>query len=224
VCSHRVSAVSIITIWQPVNQYPQLSAYPANGRPPAVPGMMVIGGVKMTEDGNWDRWDRSRVDLPGTNPPVITVHAPSFHINVPQAAGGWRNPNVVQGVSYGRHCCPVLRLSLDASVKYMLTSSILAGATISGLGTYFLGLTSLSGNLANSDPRRRVANLKLQLGLGSSVNRGNVRSLWNLADPATCPPGTPPPGFQDGDEVPCGNTGTRTGNNVVAIPSCYIVT
>lgn len=93
-----------------------------------------------------------------------------------------------------------------ASMKYVLTSGILAAGTISGLGTYFLGLSSLSGNLANDDPVQRVILLKRQLGLGSTLARGtdpNVRSLWNLADPDTCPPGTPPPGFQNGDEVSC---------------------
>ena len=214
----------MLTVWQPVDEYPQLFAYPSNGQPPAVPNMMVIGGVTVP-DGN--RWERSKVDPPGTNPRVITLYAPSFHINVPQAGGGWRNPNEVQGVSYGRHCFPVLGLFLDASMKYILISGMLAAGTISGLGTYFLGLSSLSGNLANDDPVQRVIRLKQQLGLGSSLARGNdpnVRSLWNLADPETCPPGTPPPGFQDGDEVPCGDTSTKSGNTVIAISNCYIMT
>ncbi len=119
--------------------------------------MMGIGGVRVP-DG--DRWDGSKVDPAGTHPPVITLYAPSFHNNVPQAGGGWRNPDEVQGVSYGRYCCPVLRLFLDASMKYILTSGILAAAIISGLGTYFLGLSSLSGNLANDDPVQRVIRLK----------------------------------------------------------------
>ena len=214
----------MLTVWQPVNQYPQLSAYPSKGQPPAVPNMMVIGGVTGPD---CKRWDGSKVDPPGTNPRVITLYAPSFHINVPQAGGGWRNPNEVQGVSYGRHCCPVLRLFLDASMKYILNSGMPAAGTISGLGTYFLGLSSLSGDLANDDPIQRVIRLKQQLELDSSLNRGedpDVRSLWNLADPKTLPPGTSPPDFQDGDEVPCGDTSTKSGNTVIAIPNCYVMT
>ena len=217
--------LSMLTVWQAVDQYPQLFAYRIDGQPLAVANMMVVGGVTVP-DGN--KWQRSRVDPPGTNPPVIRSYAPSFHINVPKPDGGWRNPNKVQGVSYGRHCCPVLRLSLAASIKCILTSGILAAGTISGLGTYFLGLSSLSRNLANDNPVERVKNLKLQLGLGSSVARGKdpaVLSLWNLADPKTCPPpGTLPPDFQDGDEVPCGETSTVSGNTVIAIPNCYITT
>ena len=90
----------IVTVWQPVDQYPQLFAYPSNGQPPAVPNMMIVGGVRVP-DGNL--WERSKVDPPGTNPPVITLYAPSFHLTVPQPGGDWRNPNEVQGVSYGRH-------------------------------------------------------------------------------------------------------------------------
>jgi len=212
--------LSILTSWQPVDQYPQLFAYPSDVDPPKVPEIMVIGGITVP-DGN--RWDRSRVDLPETQPPVIRLHAPSFEINAPNATGGWRFPGEVTGVSYGRRCCPVHRLHLDTSMQYILTSIKLATATVSGLGTYFLGLSSLSGNIADDDPSKRVMRLK-QLLERSYIDRGNVRSLWNLADPRTCPPGTPPPGFQDGDEAPCGNTGTRSGNVVVAIPSCYIVT
>jgi hypothetical protein len=115
-------------------------------------------------------------------------------------------------------------LFLDTSMKYILTPGILAAATISGLGIYFLGLSSLSGNLANYDPLQRVIRLKQQLGLGSSLTRGNVRLLWNLADPEICPPGTPPPGFQDGDEVPYGDTSTTSGSTVISIPNCYIMT
>lgn len=106
----------------------------------------------------------------------------------------------------------------------MLTHKMLAAGTISGLGTYFLGLSSLEGNLAHDDPVQRVKRLKQQLGLGSSASRGDVRSLWNLADPGTCPPGTLPPGFQDGDEIPCADTSTNSGNTVIAIPNCYIMT
>ena len=112
-------------------------------------------------------------------------------------------------------------------MKHILTLWIVAAGTISGLGTYFLGLSSLSGNLADDDPVQRVIRLKQQLGLGSSLARGNdraVRSLWNLADPRTCPPGTIPPGFTDGDEVPCGDTSTNFGNTIIAIPGCYITT
>lgn len=125
------------TVWQPVNAYPQLFAYPSHGKRPAVPNMMVVGGVPVP-DGN--RWDGSKVNPPGTNPPVITLYAPSYHINVPQPGGGWRNPNEVQGVSYGRYCCLALRLFLDESMTYILTSGMLASGTISGLATYFLAL------------------------------------------------------------------------------------
>lgn len=82
-----------------MDQYPQLFAYPSDGRPAAVPNMMVIGGVKVPSS---NRWDRSAADPPGTNPPVITVYAPAEHLTLPWARGGWRDPDVVQGVSYGR--------------------------------------------------------------------------------------------------------------------------
>ena len=213
----------MLTVWQPVDQYPQLLAYPSNGQPPAVPNMMVVGGVTVAEENRGNRWDGSRVDPPGTNPPVITLYAPSFHINVPRKDGGWRNPNEVQGVSYGRHCKAFPRREHEVYTKF----GILAAGTISGLGTYFLGLSSLAEDLANDDPVQRVINLKQQLSPGSSLQKGDdpsIESLWNLADPQTCPPGTPPPGFEDGDEVPCGDTSTNSGNTVIAIPDCYIMT
>ena len=219
--THLCFLRSMLIVYQSVNQYPQLFAYHSDGKPPAVPNMMVVGGVTVP-DGNL--WERSKVDPPGTNPPVIMSHAPSFLINVPEPDGGWRNPYEVQGVSYGRYCCPVLRSFLDVSMNYVLTSGNLAAATISGLGIYFLGLSSLSGNFASDNPVQRVANLKRQLESGSAIPRGNVPSLYNLADPRTCPPGLLPPGFQDGDEVPCGGTSTVSGNTVVAIPNCYITT
>ncbi len=115
----------------------------------------------------------------------------------------------------------------DASMKNILTFAMIAAATISGLATYFLGLSSLSGGIITDDPVQRVKNLKDELEVGSSIPRGvdlNVKSLWNLADPRTCPPRTPPPGFQDGDEVPCADTSTGSGNTVVAIPNCFITT
>ena len=210
-------SVSILTVWQPVNEYPQLFAYNDGNNPPAVPDMMVVGGV--TVDGN--RWDRSKVDVPG-NPQVIRLHAPSFIINVPQPGGGWRNPNEVTGVSYGRHIYLTPRL-LAMLPNNTLTSAMIAAATISGLAAYFLGLSSLS-HIIDDDPTQRVRNLKDELEVGSAVARGNVGSLWNLADPRTCPPGPPPPGFQDGDEVPCADTSTSSGNTVVAIPNCFITT
>ena len=98
-----------------MNEYPQLLAYPSSGMPPAVPNMMVVGGVT-APDGN--RAPRSKVDIPDTDPPVITVYAPSTLINVPKPGEGWRDPESVTGVSYGRHYCPVLRLFLGASMQY----------------------------------------------------------------------------------------------------------
>ena len=114
--------------------------------------------------------------------------------------------------------------SLDANMINTLTAEMLAAGTVSGLGAYFLGLSSLSSNLANDDPIQRVIRLKQQLGVLSSLERGNVISLYNLADPDTCPPDIPPPDFQNGDEVPCKDTSTHQGNTVVAIPNCYIMT
>ena len=104
----------MLTVWQQVDEFPQLFAYRIDGQPPAVPNMMVIGGVTVPEG---DKWPRSKVDPPGTNPPVITSYAPSFHINVPKPDGGWRNPHEVQGVSYGKHCCPLLRPFLRSEHK-----------------------------------------------------------------------------------------------------------
>ena len=105
---------------------------------------------------------------------------------------------------------------------------MIAAATISGLAAYFLGLSSLSDLLINDDPVQRVKNLKDELEVGSAVRRGesesDVYAVWNYQNPETCPPGTPPPGFQDGDEVPCADTSTSSGNIVVAIPNCFITT
>lgn len=72
--------------------------------------MLLTGGV--TVDGNL--WDRSRIDLPNTNPPVIQLYAPSYDITVADAGTGFRQAD---GVSYGRQCCPVLMSYLDASTK-----------------------------------------------------------------------------------------------------------
>ena len=98
-------SVLVLSLWQPVYQYPQLFAYNNDGSLPTVPNMMVVGGVKTDST----LWDKSCVDVPG-NPQVIKLHAPCFSMNVPAPEGGWRNPNVVQGVSYGRYFYPVLRL------------------------------------------------------------------------------------------------------------------
>ncbi|KAL8965704.1 MAG: hypothetical protein Q9183_003725, partial [Haloplaca sp. 2 TL-2023] len=78
---------------QKVNQWSQLFAYSVS---PDVAHMMVTGGCGT--DGSL--WKRSRVDL-DENLPVIKVHAPAYHINIPDARdGSWRNPEEVQGVSY----------------------------------------------------------------------------------------------------------------------------
>lgn len=74
--------------------------------------MMIVGGVEVPSG---DISERSRVDLPGTVPQVITLYAPSEEINVPEANGEWRNHLEVQGVSYGRNCCPVLRPCIAVS-------------------------------------------------------------------------------------------------------------
>ena len=113
-------------------------------------------------------------------------------------------------------------------MKKILTPTMIAAATISGVATYFLGLSRLSDVIITDDPVQRVKNLKDVLEVGSAVRRGTsqsvVSSVWNYQDPETCPPGTPPPGFHDGDEVPCADTSTRSGNTVVAIPNCFITT
>lgn len=99
----------MLTVSQPVDGYPQLFAYPSNGQPPDVRDMMVIVGVEVTSEDNvvkGNRWERSKVDPPGTIVPVIELHAPSFHLTVPNKTGGWRNANEVTGVSYGKFCCP----------------------------------------------------------------------------------------------------------------------
>ena len=110
----------------------------------------------------------------------------------------------------------------------MLTPAMIAAATISRLATYFLGPSSLSDVIITDDPVQRVKNLNDELEVGSAVRRGTgqsvVSSVWNYQNPETCPAGTPPPGFHNGDEVPCADTSTRSGNTVVAIPNCFITT
>lgn len=107
-----------------------------------------------------------------------------------------------------------------------LTLITLASGTIAGLGTYFLGLSSLSSVLQDNDPTKRVQNLKEQLQSGGCISRTNdpsICALYNLADPRTCPPDVPD-GFQDGDEVDCKDTSSSSANTVVAIPGCFITT
>ena len=82
-----------------MNQYPQLLAYPSNGQPAKVPNMLVVGGVQVPS-GDLSRG--SRTDPPGTSPRLIALYAPSEFLNLPLAAGGWRNPLEVVAVSYGR--------------------------------------------------------------------------------------------------------------------------
>ena len=180
---------------------------------------MVVGGV--TVDG--DRWYKSCVDVPG-NPKVIKLYAPSSDINVPAPDGSWRNFHEVTGVSYGRQSNLFIS---HASMNNILTPAMIAAATVSGLAAYFLGLSSLSDLLITDDPVERVKNLKDFLEVGSAVRRGKddlYDSVWNDQDPETCLPGTPPPGFQNGDGVPCADATTSSGNTVVAIPNCFITT
>ena len=95
------------------------------------------------------------------------------------------------------------------SSRRKLTFDMLASATIAGLGTYFLGLSSIRDIIGNDDPIQRVVNFKRFL-ISASIDRGsdrNIKSLYNLANPEDCPPGTEPPGFEDGDEVPCSDAG-----------------
>ena len=107
----------------------------------------------------------------------------------------------------------------------MLTPAMIATATISGLATYLLGLSSLSNVIITDDHVRSVKNLKEELQVGSAVaSVPNIESVWNNANPRTCPPGTPPPSLQAGDEVPCADTSTSSGNTVVAIPNCFNTT
>ena len=112
-------------------------------------------------------------------------------------------------------------------MSYILITGISAAGTVSGLGTCFLGLSSLAGDLANDNPIQRVISLKQLLEEGSSLARDgdeSFKSLYNLANASTRPPGTPPSGFQDGDEVPCKGTSIKSGNTVVAVSDCYITT
>ncbi|KAL8871482.1 MAG: hypothetical protein Q9174_002693 [Haloplaca sp. 1 TL-2023] len=201
---------------QPVNQYPALFAY---GLSPAVPGMMIVGGVRT--DGS--RWRGSRRDpeeildvnrpghrlpRPDARVPVIKVHAPSVDLQVPDArTGGWRGP-VADGTSY-------------------------AAPAVAGLGAYFLGLSSQSEALRDDDPFQRVSKLKKMLEISTPIERvPGIGSLYNLKDPRACPPDVPlpepPPGLNPsslgGEEVGCRDTGTSTSNTVVAIPSCFITT
>ncbi|KAL8728989.1 MAG: hypothetical protein Q9181_005158 [Wetmoreana brouardii] len=196
----------------PVDQYPQLLAY---GLSPAVPNLMIVGGV--TTEGKI--WEQSKVDI-DPDIEVIKVHAPSKDLTTPDAlTGGWR-PGIVNGVSYGK----VQSGACAACVGSMLTAVTIASGTVAGLGAYFLGLSSLQDLLLDDDPMQRVENLKDLLEIGSSLRRGDgLRSLYNEKDPRACPPDVPN-GFQDGDEVSCRDTGSASGNTVLAIRNCYITT
>ena len=158
-----------------------------------------------------DRWEKSCVDVPG-NPQVIKLYAPCTSINVPAPDGSWRNPNLVEGVSYGRRLTLVLQLP-DASMNNILTPTMVVTATVSGLAAYFLGLSSLSDVITTNYPVKRVKNLKDLLEVGSAVRRVEAEEfylVWNCQDPETCLPGTALPGFQDGDEVPCADASTSS--------------
>ncbi|KAL8908065.1 MAG: hypothetical protein Q9207_001044 [Kuettlingeria erythrocarpa] len=148
----------------------------AYGNPADVPDMMVVGGIGT--DGVL--WDRSKIDPPNQGS-VIKVYAPCYDITISNAlTGGYRAPGEVEGVSY-------------------------ASGTIAGLGTYFLGLSSLSDSLKNDDPTKRVQKFKEELQTGSCIPRTddtNICGLKNLADPRKCPPDVPS-GSKDGDEVGC---------------------
>jgi hypothetical protein len=105
----------------------------------------------------------------------------------------------------------------------MLTLAPKASGTVAGLAAYFLALSSLEAVLKDNDPVARVRNLKEWVETGSSFSRGNddkIKSLWNTTDPRQCPHADPPPGTGDGDEVPCGETSSKQGDTVVAIPKC----
>ena len=109
----------------------------------------------------------------------------------------------------------------------MLISSTIASGTVAGLAAYFLGLSSLEPILENEDPATRVKNLKEYIETTMSFSKGEddkTRSLWNGANPEQCPHADPPPGTGDGDEVPCGETSSNDGHNVVAIPGCFLTT
>ncbi|KAL9600659.1 MAG: hypothetical protein Q9179_003142 [Wetmoreana sp. 5 TL-2023] len=164
---------------------------------PAVPNLMIVGGV--STDGKL--WEQSKVDV-DPHLEVIKIHAPSNDLTTPDAlTGGWR-PGIVNGVSY----------------------VTMASGTAAGFGAYFLGLSSLQDLLLDDDPVQRVKNLKDLLEIGSSLRRGDgLRSLYNEKDPRACPPDVPD-GFHDGDEVPCRDTSSASGNTVLAIPNYYITT
>ncbi|KAL8853327.1 MAG: hypothetical protein Q9221_001803 [Calogaya cf. arnoldii] len=152
----------------------------AYGNPADVPDMMVAGGIGT--DGVL--WDRSKTDPPNQGS-VIKVYALCYDITIPNAVtGGYRSPAEVEGVSY-------------------------ASGTIAGVGTYFLGLSSLSDSLKDDDPNKRVQKQKEELQAGSCIPRTDDTSICglnNLADPKKCPPDVPN-GFKDSDEVGCKQEG-----------------
>ena len=58
------------------------------------------------------------------------------------------------------------------SINSVLASTKLAAATIFGLGTYFLGLSSLSNVLITDESVQKVKNSKDELEVVSSIPRG----------------------------------------------------
>lgn len=187
----------LLILSQPVNQWPQLLAY---GNPAQVPDMMLVGGVGT--DGT--RWAGSRVD-PADEDKVIKVYAPSYDLKIPDAStGGYRVPTEVTGTSYGMCDCTLPRICWwyhrDSLANIYCA---LASGTVAGLGTYLLGLSSLSNSLLDDDPVQRVRNLKDELETVSCISRvDDFCGLNNLIDPEKCLPDVPDD-FQDGDEVEC---------------------
>ncbi|CAO1602019.1 hypothetical protein XANCAGTX0491_005655 [Xanthoria calcicola] len=182
----------------PINQYPQLFA--GQKGDDGIPELIVVGGVEVYDDKNGNLWDRSRVGTP-ENGVTVDVYAPSYLINCANNAGGFR-------------------------IREEVTGTSLAAAQVSGMGAYFLGLSSLSDTLHDDDGRQRVLKLKRQIlttAWARNNNHVDIKAIWNTEDPGTCR--KPPNKSDSAVDQPCQvSSTTATGNDLTIMGDCYITT
>ncbi|KAI4278331.1 MAG: hypothetical protein LQ337_001100 [Flavoplaca oasis] len=182
----------------PINQYPQL--FKGQSGNDGIPELIVVGGVEVYNDRTGYLWPRGRVRTDENNVD-IDVYAPSYLINCANNKGGLR-------------------------IREEVTGTSLAAAQVSGLGAYFLGLSSLEKTLQDDDGRQRVIKLKNQI-VTTAWARNNdqldIKAIWNTEDPGTCRP--PPKSSDSSVGQPCQvSSTTATGNDLTIMGDCYITT
>ncbi|KAL8891539.1 MAG: hypothetical protein Q9192_005730 [Flavoplaca navasiana] len=161
-----------------------------------IPELIVVGGVEVYDDKTGHLWPRGRVRTDENNVD-IDVYAPSYLINCANNKGGLRN-----------------------------REEVTAAAQVSGLGAYFLGLSSLEKTLHDDDGRQRVIKLKNQIVISAwarNNDQKDIKAIWNTEDPGTCRP--PPKSSDSSVGQPCQvSSTTATGNDLTIMGDCYITT